>query len=121
MRVRKLSEDGDYTFGGSELDFWRDVPEAPGQVAETRMLLWLGEWYQNLEEGTPYLQGILGKHSQDTANTVIQDRIIATEGVLNIQDYESNLDEEHRSMEVSATINTVYGVTEIEILNYANL
>lgn len=120
MRYRKLSSDDDFTFGSGELNYLRDVPEAPGQAAETRLLLWLGEWYQNIEDGTPYMQGILGKHSQATADIIIQDRILGTEGVVNIQEYSSTLDVDTRFLSVSAIINTIYGVTSVDVLNYAN-
>lgn len=118
MRYRKLSEDGeDYQFGNSQNDFWRDTPEAVGQAAETRLLLFLGEWFLDLTEGTPYLQGILGKHSQEVADLTIQDRIAGTQDLTQISAYSSTLDREIRYMSVSATIDTIYGPTDLTIEN----
>lgn len=113
MRYRKLTSTGDYSFGGSEKDFWKDVPNAVGQAVQTRLELWLGEWYQNLEEGTPFLQGILGKYNKETADTVIQDRISKTQGFVSFQEYVSDVDAGTRIMSLSATINTIYGVVEV--------
>lgn len=120
MRYRKLTADGDYSFGSSQLDFYRDVPEAVGQAVMTRLLLWLGEWYLNIEEGTPYMLGILGKHSKETADITIQDRTQSTEGLVNIEDYESILNGDTRGLAVNMQINTIYGPTAIQVENYRN-
>lgn len=118
MRIRKQSEDGDYVFGNNQNDFYRDVPIGVGQNVETRLLLFIQEWFLNLEEGTPILQGILGKYSKTEADVVIQDRILSTEFVVNIENYESIIDTENRRMTVTCTINTTFGPTEFEISNY---
>ncbi len=118
MRYRKLTSDGDYTFGNDQLDFWRDTPEAVGQSVETRILLWLGEWFLDTEEGTPFMQGILGKYSQANADATIQDRVLATEGVVSIQNYESEIDADNRIMSVQFDLNTIYGPTEVQVQNY---
>lgn len=118
MRYRKLSPTGDYVFGNSQLDFYKDTPEAVGQSVETRLTLWLGEFFLNIDDGTPYLQGILGKYSQATADLTIQDRVLATEGVINIENYVSTLNADTRMMTVSFDLNTIYGPTQVQIANY---
>lgn len=120
MRVRKLTPTGDYSFGHGQKDFYANTPAAVGQSVQTRLLLWLGEWYLNTLEGTPYLQGVLGKYSLENADVVIQDRIRTTTGVVNISKYESNLDPVTRKMTVAATINTIYGPTQVQVTNYVN-
>lgn len=120
MRYRKLTSDGDYSFGNGQLDFYRDVPEAVGQAAKTRIQLWLGEWFLDIEEGTPYMQGIFGKYSKETADLTIQDRVLNTEGAVSIEDYVSTIDPENRSLFVQFKLNTIYGPTEIEVSNYGN-
>lgn len=120
MRYRKQSPTGDYQFGASQKDLYRDEPMAVGQAAQTRLLLWLGEWFLDIEQGTPYMQGILGKHSQAEADLTIQDRILATEGVTNIENYESLINADNRSMSVTMTLNTIYGPTDLAIANFVN-
>lgn len=120
MRYRKLTDDGDYSFGNGQLDFLRDTPETVGQAVETRLRLWLGEWYLNIESGTPFMQGILGKKSQTQANITIQDRVLNTQGVTNIQNFESVLNANARSLAVRFDIDTIYGPTPVEVANYAN-
>ncbi len=121
MRYRKLTADGDYTFGGGQADFYRDVPDAVGQAAKTRLLLWLGEWFLDVQEGTPYMQGVLGKHSIELANATIQSRVLATQGLTNITNYNAEKNPDERSLAVQFTIDTIYGPTAVEIENYGNL
>lgn len=118
MRYRKQTSSGDYIFGGSQLDFYRDVPEAPGQAVKTRLLLWLGEWFLDISDGTQYMLGILGKHSKFEADTTIQQRILGTQGVTQIDNYDSVIDPVTRGMTVTCKISTIYGPTDFEITNY---
>lgn len=120
MRYRKLDADGDYSFGSGQLDFYRDIPEAVGQAAMTRLKLWLGEWFLNIEEGTPFMLGILGKQSKDVADITIQERVQETQGLVNIEEYSSVLDADNRALSVTMTINTIYGPTALQVANYRN-
>ena len=76
--------------------------------------------FLNVDEGTRWAQGVLGKKTKDQADSVIQNRILTTEGVTNIEKYASVVDPETRKFTVTALINTVYGVTEVEIASYAD-
>lgn len=96
------------------------MPEAVGQAAETRLLLWAGEWFLNVEEGTPYFVGVLGKHSQATADATLQDRISGTQGFVDMQNYVSTIDPDNRHMEVSTDLDTIYGPTTLQVSNYRN-
>ena len=120
MRYRKLINGGDFSFGASQLNFYRDTPEAVGQAVQTRLLLWLGEWFLNTDEGTPFMLGILGNHSKELADATIQDRINSTDGVTEITDYESEIDTENRILSVRVSISTIYGPTSIDVSNYRN-
>lgn len=120
MRYRRLTSDGDYSFGSGQADFWRDVPEAVAQAVQTRLLLWTGEWFLDVDEGTPYPITVLGKHSKAEADTTIQERVNNTEGMLNIELYESELDADIRKLTVDMTINTIFGPTELQRQNYGN-
>lgn len=122
MRYRKLTPDGDYSFGASQLDFYRDVPEAVGQAVQTRILLWNGEWFLDTDEGTHFMLGILGKHpnQKERADITLQDRINGTQGMVDIDQYESEVNPETRGMQVNVSINTIYGPTLVQIENYTN-
>lgn len=120
MRYRKLDENGDYSFGKGQDNFWINVPDAVAQAVETTLKLWLGEWFVDTSLGVPFLQGILGKHDKDLADRTIQDSISAIQGVLNIVDYSSTANADIRSLSAQATINTIYGPTAITIGNQNN-
>ncbi len=120
MRYRKLTADGDYSFGNGQLDFFRDEPAAVGQACETRLELWLGEFFLDINEGTPYMQGILGKHSKAVADLTIQDRVIGTQGLTKVKNFESTVDGDTRAMTVTFSIDTIYGPGTVELQNYGN-
>lgn len=86
----------------------------------TRLLLWLGEWFLNTEDGTPYMQGVFGVNKKDTADLTIQQRVAGTEGFVDIESYDSELDVDSRKMSVAMTINTIYGTTNVQIENFKN-
>lgn len=120
MRVRKLTPSGDYSFGNSEQDFWIDQPEAVAQNVQTSLLLWVGEWYLDINQGTPYMQGVLGKYSQQVADTIIEDRVLSVDGVTDIENFQSTLDPNARSLAIEFNLNTIFGPTTVQIANYAN-
>jgi hypothetical protein len=109
LRYRKLSPTGDYTFGSGLLDFYIDVPLAPGQAAQTGLELIEGEWFLDTTAGTPYFAGVLGKFTQATADIIIRDQILNTQGVTGIAVFQSDLDTVKRVYTATATIDTIYG------------
>lgn len=109
MRYRKLSPTGDYTFGQSAANFYVDEPAAVGQSVQTRMGLWQGQWYINLQEGTPIAQSVLGYGS--SYDLVIQERILQTSGVSSIESYLSSVDPVTREWSWSAEVLTIYDTT----------
>lgn len=120
MRYRKLAPDNDYSFGNGQLDFYRDEPAAVGQSVQTRLLLWLGEWYLDTSQGTPYMEGVLGKHSQQLADATIERRTLDTTGVVNFTSFESFIEANTRAYSASFNLNTIYGPTNVQLANYIN-
>lgn len=111
MKYRALTDGGDYAFGQGSAVFLVDSPAAVGQAVKTRLMLWSGEWFLDVNEGTPYLSQIVGVGAQTAYDLAIQERILGTEGVLSIDEYASSLQE--RKLSVTATISTVYGSATI--------
>lgn len=111
MRYRKLTATGDYPFGNNQFDFHRNTPELVAQKVMTRLKLWLNEWFLDVEEGTAWIQGVLGKQQQATYDNVLRERILDTEGVLSIVSYESLLNTETRKLSVTVVLDTIYGET----------
>lgn len=107
MNYRQLDANGDYQLG----IFLSNSPATVAQAVQTRLLLWRGEWFLDVTDGTPYMQDILG-HSTNY-DLEIQDRILGTPGALEITSYSSSV--VNRSLSVQCTINTLYGVVSLGI------
>lgn len=122
MRYRKLSPTGDYTFGAGQLNFLANTPETVAQAVQTSLLLWLGEWYLDLNAGTPYMEGVIGKHSKQTADATLVSRITQVQGVTSLENFTSTIDPDTRKYtSISAKLNTIHGATQLQIANYANI
>ena len=109
MRYRKQDEQGDYQFGNNVNDFYIDHVDAVAQAIDTRLKLWLGEWFADTHEGTGWSQAILGKRSKNLYELALRQRVLETQGVLSIEDFHSELDATTRKLKVSMTVNTQYG------------
>lgn len=111
MRVRMMDADGDLQFGIGQAAFQQNTPEAVGQLVQTRLNLWLGEWFADTADGLPWATRVLGRGTTPTYDSVIQERILATPGVQVILAYRSSL--VNRRLTVSTTVQTFYGVASI--------
>ena len=112
MKVRKLDANYDMVFGHSSADFWQDVPDAPAQCVLTRLELYLGEWFLNTADGTPWYSQILSGSVKNTAATrdpALQARMLGTQGINSMLAYASQLDRNTRTFTVQATLDTIYG------------
>ena len=116
MIYRKQDENGDMVFGNGDLDFYIDSSEGVAQSVETRLKLWAGEWFVDATEGTPYQTNVLGTGKSESAGPVIRQRILETEGVLDMVSFDLNIDPNTRKLTILSTINTIYGVTNIEVI-----
>lgn len=107
LRVRTLSPTGDFVIGEGLNEYLRDSPEAVAQIIGTRLRLWSGEWFLNLEEGTPYRTKILGEGTLGLYDQAIRERILATPGVIGFDNYASAL--ANRALRVVAKVDTQFG------------
>lgn len=84
--------------------------EEIAQTIDTRLSLHLGEYFRDINEGTPWYQVILGKegslHSKEAA---IKNRIVRTPGVVRITSFTTDFNDDDRSYSVIVEAMTVYG------------
>jgi hypothetical protein len=113
MTYRKQDANGDYVFGGGLSSYFQNSADAVVQAVQTRFKLWEGEWFLDITDGTPYMSGMLGKYTQDTIDQLIKKRILETQGVDSIMDFQGVYNGNDRSYVVSATISTIYGTADI--------
>jgi hypothetical protein len=112
LSVRALSPTGDYTFMSTASQFLVNTPTAVGQLVQTRLQLWQGEWFLDNSVGVPYKTQVLGKNTAGTADAAIQNTILTSPGVTGISSYSSTLNPQ-RQYDVTCTVNTVYGPATI--------
>jgi len=110
FRYRRLSPQLDMTFGKGGLDFLWDSPETVAQSVYTRLCLWMGEWYLDTSDGTPWMQQILGHQPNSAADAAIRARIHGTPHVTRLYDYASYYDPTARSFTISCKIDTAFGM-----------
>lgn len=113
MRYRKLDANGDYVFGHGVTDFLIDSPDTVRQSVQTRLGLLTGEWFLDKTEGTPWMEEILGKGTNKTHDLVLQFRILQTDGVTSIIQYQSNVDPITRPLSVACLINTRFSIEPV--------
>jgi hypothetical protein len=115
MRYRKLDANGDMVFGRQQADFWRDVPDAPAQAVWTRLQLYLGDWFLDTSDGTPWRTQVLGKYTGSTRDPAIQARTLGTQNVTAIHAYASQVNRDTRVFNVQMTIDTLYGQANVSV------
>jgi len=109
---RSLDTQGDYSFGKSSQDFLRDA-DAVAQAVKTRLLLLKGEWWEDVNEGLPLFQNIMGQpglpENIKAANLIVQNRIRESLNVAAILEFQSSY--YNRQYSINCTIITTTGQT----------
>lgn len=111
MKYRALDSKGDYRFGHGNQDFLVDSPAAVAQAIKTRLRLFQGEWFLNLEAGVPWLSKVVGYSTRPFYDAVIRGAILGTQDVVEILSYSSELDTTTRGLLVHVTVSTSFGPT----------
>lgn len=114
MRYRRLDSQGDMVFGHGDADYLKNSPECVAQAVVTRLRLLRGEFFLDLTEGTPYAPAVLGKHTKASYDFALRRRVLETEGVTAIEEYESVFDGETRRLTVNIRIDTSYGPATVQ-------
>lgn len=115
MTVRLLDSDGDITTSGRQ--FTTEVEEV-AQTVKTRLRLFLGEYFRDVTDGTPWWESILGKEGTlSSKEAIIKNRIIRTEGVTQLIEFSTDFDINTRAYTVTAGILTQYGSTTVSLTN----
>lgn len=116
MRVRALDkETGDLITSGQLFAY--DL-ECIAQTIGTRLRLFLGEYFRNIEDGTPWFQSILGKfQSIAVVESLLRERITGTAGVVRLLTFDLQYDQQTRKLTVSGSVLTTYGALDFEEMN----
>lgn len=114
IKVRKLDNYRDPVFGGGKNDYVTDI-DAVAQIIQSRLLFFKGEWWEDLEDGLPMWQSILGAsgNNKKLVDAMIQKQVLDTPYVNGIDSVDSSFDPESRSYVFSAVVNTEFGQLQI--------
>jgi dihydroxyacid dehydratase/phosphogluconate dehydratase len=108
MKYRRLSADGDYVFGFGNTNFLVGA-DAVAQAIGTKLKMFQGDFWENLNEGIPFFQEIAGNGNPALIDLLIQTRIKETPGVSGIAFFVSSLT--NRAYSATASVSTIYGAT----------
>lgn len=116
MIYRQLDNDGDYVLGRGTGEFLKG-PEAVAQAIVTNLKLLLGEWWEDVNNGLPLWQSILGQPGSEVNKTsvdnIIRRRILDTKIgntplISSIDDYSSEYSAQTRNYVFEAVVTTIY-------------
>lgn len=112
MKYRIMDTMGDYQFGHNTQDITYGV-YAVASAIKTRLMLFQNEWWEDLENGLPMFQQIIGNTGTmehiDLVDSLIKKRITDTENVTSISDYTSSFNREARSYSFQCNVQTPFG------------
>src|SRR5690606_37543833 len=89
--------------------------EAIAQTIVTRLKLFLGEYFRDVTDGTPWFQQILGKPSNlNAVEAILRNRIARSPGVVRLLSFGLDFDLPTRSLSMRSTVLSVYGEQDVE-------
>lgn len=99
-RQPKLTPTHDLSFTSGRLDMVENV-DSVAQSLKTRLQMVRGEWFADLDEGTPYVGRILVKMPDlSVVRSAVRERILATDGVLQLLSLSLDFDKSARTLSV---------------------
>ena len=116
MIYRLEDSNGDYTLGRGDSG-WLSGSAAVAQAIVTNLKLLLGEWWEDVNNGLPLWQSILGQPGSEvnklSIDNIIRERILetnlnGTKLVDSLDDYEGKYDPSTRSYSFTAIVTTIY-------------
>lgn len=113
MKVARLDANDDWTLGRGESDYLRDQ-DAIRQSVRTRLRSFQNDWFLDTGAGIDWITLCGRRGGQDLLVNEIRRVILGTDGVLAITALEVVPDRVRRTMQVRATLTTIFsaGVTE---------
>lgn len=112
MVTRAITDTGDWTFGKGKQNYRIDS-DGLKQRLKTRIQSWLGDCFFASNDGVDWLN-YLDKGMKDFLDIDIKRAMLQTEEVLQIAEYSSILNQESRTVTITATVNTIYGPIQFD-------
>lgn len=113
MRDIALTADHDLDVSAGDLSLLDGAAQVAQQI-RIKLKLWRGEWFLDTDFGTPYLQAILGKQlTLSGAIAALRKSILEVSGVRKIEAFTYKFDSRARSLSVTFTAETPFGLVEV--------
>lgn len=96
-------EDGDIVTAKHEGQF-KEGKEATAQGLKHRLRMFLGEYFLDISDGTPWFQSVLGKAPQDIAEVNIKERILSAPDVVGLTGFDFETDSNERSITIKSEV-----------------
>lgn len=103
--VRKLSKDGDWTFGRNRADYIRKDPEIQQNI-KTRLRSFKDDWFLDIEANISWIELLGSFNKKREIEQEVKRVILATDGVLRINKLDIIVN--NRVAKIEANIDTVY-------------
>jgi len=115
MRYRRLDPlTGEPTFGSNNQNFLTST-DAIAQAVQTRLNLLKREWWEDVNDGLPLFQNILGSsgspNNLKAIDQIYKKRILETTGVQSIDSFTSEFNPQTRAYSYVCTLTTIYSTT----------
>jgi len=114
MSDLKLNEQtGDLVIANGDLSLTTGA-DATKQRLSQRLKAFVGEWFLDLSDGTPYFQQILGQKiaNLNDIEAIFIERISNTPGVIEVLSFEMSYDRQDRALIVSGEVRSIEGNVE---------
>tara|TARA_R110002167_G_C12574860_1_gene642919 strand:- start:797 stop:1144 length:348 start_codon:yes stop_codon:yes gene_type:complete len=112
MIRREFATDGDYKIGT-----FVDQSPATIQAVSTRLRMFTNEWFLDNKAGTDWYGKVLTKPANlAVAEGEIKQRIVNTEGVREITDFQMTFDADVRALYVEYSATTTWGDTFTDVV-----
>ena len=108
-----LDHHGDMRFGRGRDCYYIDNPAAVAQAIKTRLCLWTGEWFLNINEGTEWMNVVGQVGAYNVRDTIIRARILQTPYVISLYDWKSEI--WNRKYTASGKVVTAFGTAELQL------
>ena len=112
----EVDDDGDILVDEDGLHLIAGLPGV-AQLCRIAMLLFLGEWFLNLNRGMPWFQEILGeKYDEGLLRSRLAEQLLTVPGVTEVISITLAFDPLTRGVSVTWAVRTLFGDTEPDTL-----
>lgn len=117
MADLKMTDDGDIQIDGGSLSLVTGVDGIRQDLIQ-KLRTFLGEWFLDLSDGVSYYQNILIKNpSPQVVESLLQDRILSTPGVIEILSFNLDYDPVLRKLTGAFEVRSEEGIINYDLLN----